>query len=104
MTSLPAKALMGAVRGYRLILSSWLGNNCRFEPTCSAYALGALERYGAFVGTLLTAGRIGRCAPWCDGGHDPVPAHPLPIFTSLLARFSRPGIEPSPESTESSSS
>jgi hypothetical protein len=64
------------VRSYRLFLSPWLGNQCRFEPTCSVYALGALQRHGALRGGWLTAGRLLRCHPWCAGGHDPVPENP----------------------------
>jgi uncharacterized protein len=50
-----------------------LGNACRFEPSCSAYALQALQRHGAAKGTWLTAGRLLRCNPYCAGGCDPVP-------------------------------
>lgn len=67
------RVLMGVVRAYRLLLSPWLGSSCRFEPTCSVYALQALERFGAGKGSYLTLARIGRCHPWCDGGLDPVP-------------------------------
>jgi uncharacterized protein len=67
------KLLMGIVKGYRLVLSPWLGSACRFTPTCSAYSLEALERHGAATGTYLTLARIARCHPWCAGGHDPVP-------------------------------
>jgi len=73
MRSCPQAALIGAVRAYRFFLSPWLGNACRFEPTCSAYALEALGRHGAGAGLALTVGRIGRCHPWCQGGFDPVP-------------------------------
>src|SRR5687767_15315635 len=85
---LPRRLLIGVVRGYRLLLSPWLGSACRFEPTCSAYALVALERHGAAAGSLLTLGRLARCHPWCDGGHDPVPAdNPVAgLFTRLLRR------------------
>ena len=76
--------LMSLVRGYRLVLSPWLGNACRFEPTCSVYALEALERHGAFAGSALTVFRIARCQPFCAGGHDPVPAAGARLFTSLL--------------------
>lgn len=73
----PRRALIGLVRAYRLVLSPWLGSACRFTPTCSAYALEALERHGAVGGTALTGWRLLRCHPWCAGGHDPVPAqHP----------------------------
>lgn len=74
-------ALMGLVKGYRLLFSPWLGSACRFEPTCSVYALGALERHGAAAGSYLTLRRLARCHPWCDGGHDPVPTEPPRLFT-----------------------
>jgi putative membrane protein insertion efficiency factor len=64
---------MGAVKGYRLLLSPWLGSQCRFEPTCSAYSLEALQSHGALRGSYLTLRRVGRCQPWCAGGCDPVP-------------------------------
>lgn len=70
---LPQRALMGAVRAYRVLLSPWLGSACRFEPTCSLYTLQALDRHGAIMGAYLGASRLLRCHPWCDGGHDPVP-------------------------------
>ena len=60
----PRRGLMALVRGYRLLLSPWLGNSCRFEPTCSVYALGVLERHGALAGGYLTLRRLGRCGPW----------------------------------------
>jgi len=74
--ALPRRALIGLVRGYRYFLSPWLGSSCRFEPTCSAYALQALEKHGATTGSVLTVTRIARCHPWCAGGHDPVPDSP----------------------------
>jgi len=66
--------LQGLVRGYRFALSPWLGSACRFTPTCSAYALDALEQHGPWAGSYLAGRRLLRCHPWCDGGHDPVPA------------------------------
>ena len=68
------RLLTGGVRLYRLLFSAWLGASCRFEPTCSVYATEALERHGAARGSYLTLRRIARCQPWCQGGHDPVPA------------------------------
>jgi len=65
--------LIHLVKLYRLLLSPWLGQSCRFEPTCSVYAIGALEEHGAARGSYLTLRRIVRCQPWCEGGHDPVP-------------------------------
>jgi hypothetical protein len=61
------------VRGYRLFLSPWLGHSCRYQPTCSAYALEALERYGALRGGWLAARRLASCHPWGGSGYDPVP-------------------------------
>ena len=73
----PQRALVGIVRAYRLLLSPWLGSQCRFEPTCSAYALQALQQHGAAGGSYLAARRILRCHPWCAGGFDPVPGAAL---------------------------
>lgn len=84
LDTLPQRLLIGLVRGYRLLLSPWLGSVCRFTPTCSAYALVALERHGARRGGALTVARLLRCHPWCAGGHDPVPEQPRRLFTSLL--------------------
>lgn len=77
--------LMGLVKGYRLLLSPWLGSSCRFEPTCSLYSLAALQRHGAAAGSYLTLRRLLRCHPWCAGGHDPVPAEIPRLFTGLLS-------------------
>jgi putative membrane protein insertion efficiency factor len=98
LARLPRATLMLLVRGYRLFFSPWVGRGCRFEPTCSRYALEALERHGALGGTALTTWRILRCHPLCAGGHDPVPdnapwsrrrssppgRHPAGPFTGLL--------------------
>ena len=73
-SSLLQRALIAFVRGYRLLLSPWLGNACRFEPTCSVYSIEAIEQHGAAVGSYLTLHRLARCQPLCAGGHDPVPA------------------------------
>jgi putative membrane protein insertion efficiency factor len=61
------------VRAYRLIGSPWVGHGCRYQPTCSAYALEALERHGAFRGGWLALRRILRCHPLGGAGFDPVP-------------------------------
>jgi putative membrane protein insertion efficiency factor len=71
------------VRAYRFFLSPWLGSACRFEPTCSRYALDALDRHGAAVGAYLGTRRVLRCHPWCEGGHDPVPDTVRFAFRSL---------------------
>lgn len=84
-----ARLLSGLVRGYRLLLSPWLGSACRFEPTCSAYALQALQQHGAAAGSWLTLHRLARCHPWCAGGRDPVPSDPPRLFTRLLSPTSQ---------------
>ncbi len=61
------------VRAYRLLFSPWVGHGCRYQPTCSAYALEALEKHGAIRGSLLAVRRIGRCHPLGQSGYDPVP-------------------------------
>lgn len=85
----PRAVLIGVVRAYRLLLSPWLGNACRFEPTCSRYAIQALQQHGALAGSWLAGGRILRCNPWCDGGCDPVPAARPRLFSRLLANASQ---------------
>jgi putative membrane protein insertion efficiency factor len=75
--------LIALLKAYRLLLSPWLGSACRFEPTCSRYAIAALERHGAAAGSYLTLRRLARCHPWCDGGCDPVPVSAPRFFTRL---------------------
>ena len=65
--------LIKLVRFYQIILSVFLGQHCRFHPTCSNYAIEALERHGALKGTILSSKRICRCHPWSAGGVDEVP-------------------------------
>ena len=71
--SLVRAALLALIRLYQLTLSPWLGNPCRYEPTCSHYAAEAIERHGAIRGVWLAAKRLGRCHPWGSSGYDPVP-------------------------------
>lgn len=80
-SSLPQRLLIGLVRLYRWALKPWLGSACRFEPTCSAYALQALQQHGAAAGSYLATRRLLRCHPWCDGGLDPVPAGRPRLFS-----------------------
>jgi len=61
------------VRAYRAVFSPWVGHNCRYHPTCSAYAMEALEKHGAIKGGWLAARRIMRCHPWGGSGIDNVP-------------------------------
>ena len=84
LSTLPRNLLMGLVHLYRLFFKAWLGNACRFEPSCSAYALQALDRHGAARGGALTVARLLRCHPWCEGGFDPVPDRASGLFSRLL--------------------
>lgn len=61
------------VRGYQLVISPHLAASCRYYPTCSHYAIEALQKYGAWRGGWMAAGRIARCHPFRPGGYDPVP-------------------------------
>lgn len=70
----PARAvLLLAIKTYRVLLSGWLGGQCRFYPSCSAYAEQAVRERGAFAGTALAMWRVARCGPFTRGGVDPVP-------------------------------
>ncbi len=87
-TGLAQRALLLLVRGYRLFFKAWVGNVCRYEPSCSSYMMQAVQRHGAARGAALGTWRILRCNPWCQGGCDPVPEHPpkagLGLFTRLV--------------------
>ena len=67
------KVLSLLIRAYRYVVSPLLGMHCRFHPSCSAYALEALERYGTARGAWLALRRVVRCHPWHPGGYDPLP-------------------------------
>ena len=74
MAGAPARlALVACIRLYRLTLSGWIGGQCRFYPSCSHYAEGAIRTHGAIRGSLMAAWRIVRCGPFTPGGVDPVP-------------------------------
>jgi putative membrane protein insertion efficiency factor len=75
--------LIQLVRFYRLAISPWLGGNCRYDPTCSRYAIEALQIHGVFKGSYLAAKRIARCNPWGGSGYDPVPVNPEDIDEGL---------------------
>ena len=60
------------LRAYQLLISPMLGQNCRFSPSCSNYAMQAIERFGFFKGSWLTTRRLLRCHPFHPGGHDPI--------------------------------
>lgn len=74
---LPKRAALAAIRGYQLTLSPFIGGQCRFYPTCSHYAVEAIERHGPWRGGWLAVRRLGRCHPFHPGGVDPVPAGPV---------------------------
>ncbi len=61
------------IRAYQLVLSPMLGPACRYSPTCSQYAIEALQKYGIFKGSYLSLRRIASCHPWGGSGYDPVP-------------------------------
>jgi len=83
------RVLIGIIRAYQLVLSPLMGRQCRFEPTCSCYAIEAIKRHGSVRGGWMGMKRICRCHPFSPGGYDPVPDLDQPKIT--------------PESTESSS-
>lgn len=66
------KVLLGIIKGYRKYISPLKGRTCRFYPTCSQYALEAIEKYGAMTGAYLSLRRIVKCHPFHPGGYDPV--------------------------------
>lgn len=68
-----ARLLSLPIKAYRLMLSPWIGHGCRYQPTCSCYALEALETHGAARGTYLAVRRLARCHPLGGSGYDPVP-------------------------------
>jgi len=67
------KVLVWLIKIYQYAISPFLGARCRFEPSCSAYAVEAIERHGVFRGIKLAVRRVLRCHPWNPGGYDPVP-------------------------------
>ncbi len=69
----PGALLRGLIRLYQLVISPFLPPSCRFQPTCSAYAVEALARHGALAGGWLALRRFARCHPWARWGYDPVP-------------------------------
>jgi uncharacterized protein len=68
-----ARTFVLIIRGYQVAVSPWLPPACRYTPTCSAYAVEAIERFGAARGSWLAAKRLARCHPWGGSGYDPVP-------------------------------
>jgi uncharacterized protein len=67
------KIMIALIKAYQIVLSPFFGQQCRFTPTCSHYAIESIQLHGALKGFVLATKRILRCNPWHDGGHDPVP-------------------------------
>jgi len=78
LTRAMTACLIAPIRFYQVVISPWTGHGCRFTPTCSAYAITAIERHGPGRGLWLAVCRIGRCHPWSAGGVDPVPPARVP--------------------------
>lgn len=72
---LPRNAGLALLHGYRATISHVYGDVCKYYPSCSAYAVGAVQQHGLVKGSALTAARLARCHPWAQGGIDDVPAH-----------------------------
>lgn len=68
--------LCALIRGYQIVISPWLAPRCRYQPTCSQYAMEAIRAHGAARGSWLAVKRLGRCHPFRAGGYDPVPTPP----------------------------
>jgi uncharacterized protein len=68
-----SRLMIAFIKAYQIILSPFFGQQCRFTPTCSHYAIESIQLHGALKGVLLAIKRISRCHPWHTGGHDPVP-------------------------------
>lgn len=86
VSAILAGVLVGFVRLYQVFLSPAHGPTCRFQPSCSAYAIEALQRHGPIWGLVLTAWRLARCHPLGGLGYDPVPVE-RPSFKLVLSRF-----------------
>jgi len=72
---LPRNSVLSLLHGYRATISHTYGDVCKYYPSCSAYAVGAVQQHGALVGSIMAASRIARCHPWAEGGVDDVPLH-----------------------------
>jgi putative membrane protein insertion efficiency factor len=80
--SLPARILLVLIRAYQLTLSAWIGRQCRYLPTCSAYAADAVRAHGAWAGGWMGLARLCRCHPLGGSGYDPAPVDrpPAPLW------------------------
>ncbi|WP_159787928.1 membrane protein insertion efficiency factor YidD [Sodalinema gerasimenkoae] len=76
LSAIAKRTVLTLIRAYRLLISPWTLPSCRFQPTCSTYAVEAIERFGPWRGGVLALRRILRCHPFHPGGYDPVPPDP----------------------------
>ncbi len=84
----PSRTMIFAIKAYRYFVSPMFGQHCRFHPTCSAYAIEAIERHGAVRGGWLATRRLLRCQPFSEGGLDPVPVPAQRVSTATRANES----------------
>jgi putative membrane protein insertion efficiency factor len=85
MKRLPVRFALALIQFYRFVISPFLGSNCRYTPTCSAYTMVAMERFGFTRGLGLGMRRVMRCHPWHEGGYDPVPSsHTTPTSAEAM--------------------
>ena len=82
--------LVTFIKFYRLILSPFFGQHCRFYPSCSEYSIEAIRTHGSIKGSWLSVKRIGRCNPFCEGGEDPVPEKKLKISNTTKFKKLQP--------------
>ncbi|MDB3979895.1 membrane protein insertion efficiency factor YidD [Candidatus Marinimicrobia bacterium] len=73
MQNIPSLFFVALIKGYQTFLSPLLGSNCRYQPTCSQYAIDVIKEWGSMKGSMLALKRILRCHPWSKSGYDPVP-------------------------------
>jgi len=91
LKQVPVKFALLLIRIYRFAISPYLGFSCRYSPTCSAYTVVALERFGFWKGLGLGSRRILRCHPWREGGYDPVPPANMTSTTADVMRSAGQG-------------
>lgn len=86
MKGIPSRIAVLLIRSYQVLISPLLGENCRFHPSCSRYAVESIERFGLLRGAFLSVMRIMKCGPWHSGGFDPVPEAFPPFFDRVFNR------------------
>ncbi len=91
--------LVGLLRAYRAVISPLYGQVCRYHPSCSAYALEAVQVHGSIKGSWLAVRRLGRCHPWAAGGYDPVPPRTRPAGLPADPPAGRPTAGSAPRAT-----